>query len=248
MLIPLFDYNRHRIIMESYFRFSGKDYLYFPKGVRYYTLYRTTRKINSFNELKYIAEKFVHLNPFFNLDIMIMLFLHISDRSNGHIIRTYGQKRVEDMVCEVYDEKKLPYCARLRKIIFNPSKRFDRKTKMKIVGELIGTKKRPPKEHIASIIKEMFNDNQKITISKVAEQSNTTRYMIRWYFTEKVNQEINLLNDITKEKNLISRAIEAIDLLTEGGNKVKMRELKKITSIRNYQILKRALEKYQSFI
>ena len=233
--------------MESYFRFSGKDYLFFPKGVRYYTLYRTTRKINSFNELRYIAEKFIYLNPNFDEDLMVMLFLHLSDRSNGHIIRTYGDKRVEEMVYEVCEEKKTPYCSRYRKIIFNPSKRLDRKTKMKIVGELIGTKKRPTKEHLASIIKEMFDDNQKITITKVAKIADATRYMIRWYFTDDIKQEVVLLNDIIKQNNQISKAIEAIDILTEGGSKLKMRELKKLTSIRDYKVLKNAVAKYEEF-
>lgn len=234
--------------MESHFRFEGKDYLYFPNGCKFYTLYRTTRKINSFNELKYIAEKFVYLNPDFNVEIMVMLFLHISDRSNGHIIRTYGQQRVENMVYEVYDNKKTPYCHRLRKVIFNPSKKIDRKTKMKIVGQLISTKQRPAPEYIASIIKELFEENQKITISKVAEKANTSRYMIRWYFDKEVCNEINLMNDIIRQNNLISKAIEAIDILTEGGNKVKMRELKKITSIRDYNVLKTAVKKYEKLI
>ena len=89
--------------MESSFRFHGKKYLFYPKGVKYYKLYRTTRKINSFNELKYIAEKFIYLNPDFDIEIMIKLFLDLSDRSSGHIIRTYGEKRVEMMVYEVAD-------------------------------------------------------------------------------------------------------------------------------------------------
>lgn len=54
------------------------------------------------------------------------------------------------------------------------------------------------------------------------------------------------MNKEIKEEQEISKAIEAIDILTEGGNKLKMRELKKITSIRDYSILKKAIENYQS--
>lgn len=234
--------------MESHFRFKGKDYLYFPNGCKFYTLYRTTRKINSFNELRYIAEKFIHLNPDFDIEIMTLLFLSISDRSNGHIIRTYGRKRVENMVYDVYQDPKTPYCRRLRKIIFNPSKKIDRKTKMKIVGKLINTKQKPSSDYISSIIKELFEENQKITMSRVSEKANTTRYMIRWYFNEEVYKEIALMNDMTRQNNLISKAVEAIDILTEGGNKIKMRELKRITSIRDYKVLKSAVRKYENLI
>ena len=248
MLIPLFDYNRHRIIMESHFRFNGKDYLFFPKGVNYYRLYRTTRKINSFKELQYIAEKFIYLNPDFDIPLMITLFLDLSDRSNGHIIRTYGKNRVQNMVLVVSQQNRVPYCARKRKVIFNPSKRIDRKEKMKIVGNLISSKKRPAKQYLDNIVQELWNDNIKITISKVAQVSGVSRYMVKWYFDESVREKIKDLNEIIKETNLISKAIEAIDELTEGGATVKMRHLKKLTSIRDYSILKKAVKKYEDAI
>ena len=108
-------------------------------------------------------------------------------------------------------------------------------------------KERPTKEHLASIIKEMFDDNQKITITKVAKIADATRYMIRWYFTDDIKQEVVLLNDIIKQNNQISKAIEAIDILTEGGSELKMRELKKLTSIRDYKVLKNAVAKYEEF-
>ena len=46
----------------------------------------------------------------------------------------------------------------------------------------------------------------------------------------------------------MAKAIEAIDVLTEGGDKLKMRSLKKITSIRNYSLLKKAVIRYQKKI
>ena len=122
MLIPLFDYDRHRIIMESPFIFKGKDYLYFPDGCKFYSLYRTTRKINSFSELEYIGEKFFYLNPSFDIEVAKKLFIRLSERDSGHIIRTYGDSRVENMIERVSERKKVPYCGRLRKIIFNPFK------------------------------------------------------------------------------------------------------------------------------
>ena len=72
--------------------------------------------------------------------------------------------------------------------------------------------------------------------------------MVKWYFDDSVTQKIKDLNEIIKETNLISKAIEAIDELTEGGNRVKMRQLKQITSIRDYSILKKAVKKYEDAI
>ena len=248
MLIPLFNYEAYRIIMESSFVFKGKDYLYFPDGCNFYTLYRTTRKINTFSELEYIAEKFIHLNSEFDLEKMKSLFVGLSDRGSGHIIRTYSQSRVEDMIERVFSKRKLPYCARKRKIIFNPSKMMDRKTKMKIVGAVIGRRNRPSTDEIDSVIEELWLDKDKITISKVAEKLNKTRHLVRWYFDQDKLDQFKSLNFEIKEENEMAKAIEAIDVLTEGGDKLKMRSLKKITSIRNYSLLKKAVIRYQEKI
>lgn len=234
--------------MESPFIFKGEEYLYFPDGTDFYTLYRTTRKINTFSELEYIAEKFIHLNPSFDLEKMKSLFCQISDRDSGHIIRTYSQSRVEDMVERVFDRRKKPYCARKRKIIFNPSKMMDRKTKMKIVGAIIGRRNRPSVDDIDSAIEELWLDKSKITITKVADTLNKTRHLVRWYFDEEKILYLKKINLEIKQENDMSKAIEAIDFLTEGGNKLKMRTLKQITSIRNYSLLKKAVNRYQKKI
>ena len=58
-------------------------------------------------------------------------------------------------------------------------------------------------------------------------------------------ESIKNANKDIKKTNLISRAIETIDILTDNGDKLKMRELKRLTSIRNYSILKEAVICYQ---
>lgn len=246
MLIPLFDYDKHRIIMQTPFRFEGRDYLYFPDGCKFYSLYRTSRKINSFSELEYIAEKFIHLNPGFDIGLMKKLFVKLSDRDTGHIIRTYGFNRVEGMIEKVLEKKTKPYCPRLRKIIFNPSKMIDRKEKMRIVASIIHTKNKPTEYEIDAVIEELWLNKEKITISKVADKLNTSRYLASWYFQGDKKKAIQNANKEIKETNLISKAIEAIDILTDKGNKLKMRELKKITSIRNYALLKTAVMQYHN--
>ena len=246
MLIPLFDYEPHRIIMQSYFRFEGADYLYFPDGCKFYSLYRTKRKINSFSELEYIAEKFLYLNPDFDLSLMKKLFVQLSDRDSGHIIRTYGAGRVESMIDRVASKEKEPYCARLRKIIFNPAKMIDRKEKMKIVASIIHTKEKPSESEIDGVVEELWLDKQKITVSRVAKELSTTRHLVKWYFDEEKKHLIDKVNKEIRDINLISRAIEAIDILTDKGNRLKMRELKKITSIRNYSLLKQAVAQYKN--
>jgi hypothetical protein len=125
---------------------------------------------------------------------------------------------------------------------------MDRKTKMKIVGAVIGRRNRPTSDEIDSVIEELWLDKDKITISKVADKLNKTRHLVRWYFDQDKLDQFKSLNLEIKEEKEMSKAIEAIDILTEGGNKLKMRSLKKITSIRNYSLLKKAVIRYQKKI
>jgi len=245
MLIPLFDYEKDRIIMQTPFIFKGKEYLHYPDGVKFFSLYRTTRRINTFAELEYIAEKFIWLNEDFNIDKMKIHFNLLSERQNGHIIRTYGQNRVENMVEKVFDRKKEPYCPKLRKIIFNPMKIIEKKEKMRIVGMLVGRKSRPTNDQINDAIEDLWLDKTKITVSSVAKRLNKSRHLVKWFFDKQQLSTLEKINTQIKSENDLAKAIEAIDVLTEGGNKLKMRELKKFTSIRNYSVLKKAIFNYQ---
>lgn len=243
--IPLFNYSQYRIIMETYVRFNGQPYVYFPEGIPYYSLYRTKRKINSFSELEYVAEKFIHLNPEFNLQKMISLFVELSDRESGHIIRTYSQDRVTDMVYRVYDAKKQPYVPRLRKIIFNPSKNLSRSQKMEIVGNLIGRKSSISKEDMLLILEDLYMSKERISVSKIAELTDTSRYIITKSIDDEIRGKMINLNQKIREENYIAKIIEAIEELTSGGCKIKMRRLKEITSVRDYSMLKKAVSLYQ---
>ena len=179
MRIPLFDYETHRIIMESYFSFQGKDYLFFPKGVLYYHLYRSSRKLNSFAELSYVAEKFIYLNPDYDIDKMKRLFLAMSDRESGHVVRTYTQSRVDEMVDRVVGERTTPFCPRLRKVLFNPSVYLSKEDKNSVVGRLIHTKDKPRIEDIDAAIEELWLNKERITIRRIAKELDTSFYLIR---------------------------------------------------------------------
>lgn len=244
MLYPLFNYTRHKIIMESCFTFSGEIYLFFPEGVPYYRLYRTSRKINSFAELEYVAEKFVYLNPEFDFDLMKRLFLELSDRSSGHVIRTYGSDRVEHMVERVYEKKKVPYCPKLRKIIFNPTKRLTKSEKMKIVGKLIGGKPRLSEEDLMMIITDMRENKIKITITKIAELTDKTKHIVNQSVTEKIRNTITQYNFEIKEEISEKKINQAISEILDAGDKITVRGVKKLCSVRNYELIKRVVHPY----
>jgi hypothetical protein len=119
---------------------------------------------------------------------------------------------------------------------------------MQIVGSLISAKERPPEEDIAAVIEDLWIGLEKITITRVAQELNTTRHLVRWYFTDEIMISVRSANQEIRQKNIIAKCIEAIDILTEGGNRLKMRELKKLTSVRDYFLLKKSIVYYQDRI
>lgn len=116
---------------------------------------------------------------------------------------------------------------------------------MKIVAKLVNRKQRPHTDDIDAVIEELWLSKEKITASKIADRLNTTRHLVKFYFDEEKTSAIKKINQEIRYENLVSRAIEAIDALTDNGNKLKMRKLKELTSIRDYNLLKEAVVKYQ---
>jgi hypothetical protein len=232
--------------METSVPFGGKRYVYFPEGIPYYSLYRTKRKINSFYELEHIAEKFRYLNPDFDEGLMVDLFVKLSDRESGHIIRTYDQDRVTRMVYSVLKKKKTPYMRNKRKIVFNPVKYISKEDKREIVGKLIGRKPLIAEEDLKFIVSDLYENRERITLTKIAELTDTSRYIVKKSISARMWRDIVNLNEKIKEEKNISKIIEAIEILTSKGNVLKMRKLKELTSIRDYEVLKKAVTLYQN--
>lgn len=243
-LIPLFDYQKYQITMETSVPFGGEYYAYFPEGIPYYSLYRSKRKINSFFELEYIAEKFRYLNPNFDPDLMIKLFIELSDRESGHIVRTYHEDRVIRMIYGVLIQNKQPYMRTMRKIIFNPHKYLSKEEKRKIVGQLIGQKPLIAEEDIKFIMSDLYMNQERITIAKISELTDTSRYIVKKSISNELWSDIKQINETIKEEIAIAKIMEAIDEITSGGNRLKMRKLKQITSVRDYSVLKKAVRLY----
>lgn len=196
-MIPLFDYNRHNLLMESSFRFEGYDFLYFDEGIPYYSLFRSSRKLNSFWELQYSAEVLIHLNPTLTYPIFKELIIELSDRSSGHIIRTYSEDRVTKMCDYIYNNRVSPYVRRYRKIVFNAGKLITNYEKLSIVGEIIGGQSRATKispESIYEAVEELSLIKNKITYNKIGAFLNCTRQTISKHITTPIKDIIKYHN------------------------------------------------------
>ena len=133
-----------------------------------------------------------------------------------------------------------------RKIVFNPVKYISKEDKREIVGKLIGRKPLIEESDLKFIISDLYDNRERISITKIAELTDTSRYIVKKSVSAKMWRDIVNLNEKIKEEKNISKIIEAIEILTSRGNKLKMRKLKEITSVRDYEVLKKAVTLYQN--
>ena len=241
-MIPLFDYESHGLIMESYFSFEGYDFLYFTSPVDFYTLYRSTRKINTFNELEYFAEVLIHLNPKLEKGLFIRLMLELADRVNGHVIRTYSEERILEMCDNVFFNRKVPFCRRKRKILFNPSKIIPIEDKRMIIGKVL-SKGVNNLEAIYNMVEEYMEEGQIIYISEIAKKLNMSHRTVQRAIDKHLKSVIDFHNNMLKYQNFYE-IIDAFDLLTE--NKTVQEKINALNVIRklNNRDFKNLFENY----
>lgn len=185
---PIFDYNVFpNILLESHFEFNGEDFLHFPEGVEFYSLFRGNKKINSFQELMYIGEVLMWLNPELEYEAFIAMMMWVSDRDNGRSIRTYSEKRVVNGCQFIWDAEKKPYVNKYRKIIFNPSKRIPREDKLAIVGTVI-SRGSITEEKVYDVVEELMCESEPITINLIAKVMKVTRQTISRHITASIKE------------------------------------------------------------
>lgn len=180
-----------RVLQESYFPFSGADYLYFDEKVEFYSLNYRARKIQSFQELIYCMEVILWLNPEIEWEKYLAMAIWVSDRGNGRTIRTYSETNVERACVRVYDNKRKPYVNQHRKIIFNPAKKINKERKMQIVGKMCGGgSRRITTQSIYDVVEESMAEDVKIRLKDIAASLGVTQQTITNHVTDDIKEMI----------------------------------------------------------
>ena len=140
-------------------------------------------------------EVLYHLNPDIEWEYFLEAALWVSDRSNGKIIRTYGEARVNEAVSKIWGNPRKPYVNQYRRVVFNPSRRFEKEEKLRIVGKLCGgMRKRTTQQDLYDVIEEYMAEDAHIAIKDLAESMGVTRQTISNHLTVD-------LKDIIKDHN-----------------------------------------------
>jgi hypothetical protein len=175
---------------------DNEVYMFYLNGTHEcYELFRSKAKITTYKSLKWHLLVLWYLNPKLDQDMFIKLAEIICYKSNNFISFAIHDELLRKIVYEVsmldLDE---PPKNKLRKVIFKPNTLISKEEKLRIVGELIGRSKRITEDDIYSCMLEINNNNEKITIAKLAKLLKCASRTIHRNMCEQLKREKELLN------------------------------------------------------
>tara|TARA_R110002012_G_scaffold21260_1_gene74493 strand:+ start:226 stop:846 length:621 start_codon:yes stop_codon:yes gene_type:complete len=177
------------------------QYMFFKKGTHEcYDLFRSKAKITTWRSFYWHMMVLWHLNPEWENEDAMTIATYLAYKPNGFTTFTMNKWNIARLVKDIaLLDLEQPPQNKLRKIIFKYDCGLEKSQKLSIVGKLIGRSKGIKKGDIYDVMLLLNDSDQKITISKLADNLKCTpRTMHRKMckelkqIKEKLNEEINI--------------------------------------------------------
>ena len=175
---------------------ENECYMFYLNGTyECYHLFTSKAKITTFKSLKWHLLVLWYLNPELDQDQFMLLAEVIAHKPNGFTSFAIHAELLRKIVYEVsmldLDE---PPKNKMRKVIFKPNNGMCKEEKLRVVGELIGRSKRVTEDDIYNCMLEINDNDNKITITKLAKLLSCTTRTIHRNMGEDLKREKELLN------------------------------------------------------
>ena len=152
-------------------------YMFFKEGTHQcYDLFRSKAKITTWKSFYWHIMVLWHLNPEWKDEDAMTIATYLAYKPNGLDLEKPPQNK-------------------LRKIIFKPNCGLDKSEKLSIVGKLIGRLRGVQKEDLYETMLLMNDNDQKITISKLADSLGVTTRTVHRHMCDELKQEKESLNE-----------------------------------------------------
>jgi len=173
-------------------------YEYYEDGTHEaYHLFNSKAKITTYRSLKWHFYVLYYLNNHDGLPInnLPKVFRFIADKENGFVTFFISDKKLNEMIEDVFKTGGEPPVNKKRKIIFKDYSGLKPEEKMSIVGKLIGRLKRVDEETIYQCMLDLNEYGKKITWNKVAGLLNCSTRTIQRNINDALKQEKQILNE-----------------------------------------------------
>ena len=174
-----------------------EHYMFYKSGTHQcYDLFRSKAKITTWKSFYWHMLVLWHLNPEWeNVDAM-EIATYLAYKPNGFTTFTINKWNLARLVREVSVlDLDTPPQNKLRKIIFKPNCGLDKTEKLKIVGRLIGRLRGVQKEDLYETMLLINENEQKITIAKLANSLGVTPRTIHRHMCDELKKEKEILNE-----------------------------------------------------
>ena len=174
-----------------------RHYMFFKEGTyQCYDLFRSKAKITTWKSFYWHMMVLWHLNPEWKDEDAMTIATYLAYKPNGFTTFTMNKWNIARLVHEVSVlDLDTPPQNKLRKIIFKPSCGLDKTEKLKIVGKLIGRLRGVQKEDIYETMLLINEEDQKVTIAKLANSLGVTPRTIHRHMCEELKQVKEELNE-----------------------------------------------------
>mgnify|MGYP003648559912 CR=1 len=172
-------------------------YMFYKSGTHEcYDLFRSKAKITTWRSFYWHMLVLWHLNPEWEDEDAMQIATYLAWKPNGFTTFNMNKWNLSRLVNEVASlDLDTPPQNKLRKIIFKPNCGLDKSEKLKIVGKLIGRLRGVQKEDLYETMLLMNENEQKITIAKLASSLGVTPRTIHRHMCDELKQVKQELND-----------------------------------------------------
>jgi len=172
-----------------------KQYKYYENGTHgCYHLFNTKAKITTYKSLKWHMLVLYYLNPHVPMMDIGAVFKFIADKENGFVTFFISDKKLKDMIKDVFKTGGDPPKNKLRKVIFKPYNMLTLSEKLSIVGSIMGRSKAVAADDIYDAMLALNEAKQNITAKKLASYFNCSTRTIYRNMTKELKKEKELLN------------------------------------------------------
>ena len=173
------------------------QYMFYKSGTyQCYDLFRSKAKITTWKSFYWHMMVLWYLNPEWEDADAMEVATFLAYKPNGFTTFTMNKWNIARLVYEVSClDLETPPQNKLRKIIFKQNCGLDKSEKLSIVGKLIGRLSGVQKEDIYETMLLLNDDNQKITISKLASNLGITPRTVHRKMCNELKQVKEELNE-----------------------------------------------------
>ena len=170
-------------------------YKYYENGTyECYHLFRSKAKITTYKSLKLHMLVLYYLNQENGL-LPSHVYEFIANKENGFVTFFISEKKLQEMIDDVFAQGGNPPANKIRKIIFKDYSGLTASEKMSIVGKLIGRSSRVDGESIYQCMLDLNDMGKTITWSRIAGLLNCSTRTIQRNLNDCLRKEKAILNE-----------------------------------------------------